>query len=694
MSTVKKRERRKQFRKKYTLKCHETTFKNFKRTWILPEGNQLYYWKRPRFWNKDQMDQLAENEPGKIAEEIISKSCYDTIIEHPSRNFIDEMGVHLKRKFKSFRLERVLNGHIPKNMGLSVPQLIERRITFGQLYAVLKSVFKHNFSEDLLGNFWPAFLKCVVHSLFDAKPKGAIANPENFFDGFKMSEIKWLRNLPSGLQFAIIQNVFLYLCVFAINIICHAFFLARTSDGQITMYRRDVWNQIEDYGFKLVVMQRRLKLHPLPPEKFEKLPRKAPIHRLTFIPKNRDVRPIVTFKNPQFSTILSEIKAILDLIIGENSHIFGLGLKSLSSFPFKYKRFILHSKKFAKEENFWCTGDMANCFTSMDHAILENVLSQFISKAREFIVVRYFVRVTAEDGTQKNFRTFVAGKNLADAKHNLYLRYNTTLASNPSFSTYTGHQIINRIKCLVLKTPIKHGSKLYIAERGIAQGNVLSVKLCNIYLGAMERHAFPNGIPRNIICSCRYVDDYFIVSKKKNLIEQMIQKLNAGAEIFRVQMNTSKTILSFKSTIPKFKFLKQLRKKKRLPWCGYAFNTKTLTMSLDYARYKNRHPKSAIPRQLGKVPTKLVWIQKAIKKLLMPRVTALRCCAKPFLVQRRKQIRRRFLGFAMDFYIRYFSRILRLNISKRFAQCYTKKLLKWIVKGLKKKFAPSIDKFL
>ena len=58
----------------------------------------------------------------------------------------------------------------------------------------------------------------------------------------------------------------------------------------------------------------------------------------------------------------------------------------------------------------------------------------------------------------------------------------------------------------------------------------------------------------------------------------MIQKLNAGAEHFRVQMNTSKTILSFKSTIPKFKFLKQLRKKKRLPWCGYAFNTKTLTV--------------------------------------------------------------------------------------------------------------------
>lgn len=85
------------------------------------------------------------------------------------------------------------------------------------------------------------------------------------------------------------------------------------------------------------------------------------------------------------------------------------------------------------------------------------------------------------------------------------------------FKSYTGAQVLKLIKDLVLKTPILFKSQLYICQRGIAQGNILSTKLCNIYLGAMERKIFPNGIPRDILF-CRYVDDYFMVSKKENLV--------------------------------------------------------------------------------------------------------------------------------------------------------------------------------
>lgn len=46
------------------------------------------------------------------------------------------------------------------------------------------------------------------------------------------------------------------------------------------------------------------------------------------MPTTRDVRPIVTFKNPSVSNILLEINAILDVIIKEHKYIFGLGLKS------------------------------------------------------------------------------------------------------------------------------------------------------------------------------------------------------------------------------------------------------------------------------------------------------------------------------------------------------------------------------
>jgi hypothetical protein len=66
---------------------------------------------------------------------------------------------------------------------------------------------------------------------------------------------------------------------------------------------------------------------------------------------------------------------------------------------------------------------------------------------------------------------------------------------------------------------ISKSPTLYQCNRGIAQGNQLSVILCNLYLGAMERIIFPNR-PQNILCQ-RYVDDYIMISYAREQIEQV-----------------------------------------------------------------------------------------------------------------------------------------------------------------------------
>jgi hypothetical protein len=65
------------------------------------------------------------------------------------------------------------------------------------------------------------------------------------------------------------------------------------------------------------------------------------------------------------------------------------GISALSRFPYKYKKFILKNKSRNHEPTYWATGDMANCFTNMNHEVLMHILSKLIAENRYFYA--YFI---------------------------------------------------------------------------------------------------------------------------------------------------------------------------------------------------------------------------------------------------------------------------------------------------------------
>lgn len=56
------------------------------------------------------------------------------------------------------------------------------------------------------------------------------------------------------------------------------------------------------------------------------------------------------------------------------------------------------------------------------------------------------------------------------------------------------------------------GGRCYVANRGIPQGSSVSVRLCNLYLGAMERERYANLINNKDTLLFRYVDDYVLLT--------------------------------------------------------------------------------------------------------------------------------------------------------------------------------------
>lgn len=137
-------------------------------------------------------------------------------------------------------------------------------------------------------------------------------------------------------------------------------------------------------------------------------------------------------------------------------------------------------------------------------------------KFRQFSVIRFTIGNRAVK--QRCYQRRVAGNNFPHAMSRIRIKRDEFICTNPFSVMLSGRKVLDRIDCLVLQTVINHFGSLFCCKRGISQGNPVSVKLCNIYLGAMERHLFPQR-PKELFCR-RYIDDYFMISShKNNLIE-------------------------------------------------------------------------------------------------------------------------------------------------------------------------------
>lgn len=120
------------------------------------------------------------------------------------------------------------------------------------------------------------------------------------------------------------------------------------------------------------------------------------------------------------------------------------------------------------------------------------------------------------------------------------MKSNEIECDNRLVTCLNGKNIQKMIRDLALNTIIEFRGQFYQTTHGINQGNSLSVRLNNIYLGMIERTIF---IQRPIGVSCwRYMDDYLIYSENKENILQVKFSKN------RNRKNLLKTEIVYKKT--------------------------------------------------------------------------------------------------------------------------------------------------
>jgi len=402
---------------------------------------------------------------------------------------------------------------------------------------------------------------------------------------------------------------------------------------------------------------------------------------LRFIPKETTLRPIVRFTHTRAVTHkLKQVKSILDFVISTKPWCMAFGMNALRSFHPAYSDFALRMRT-TKSPLYWAAGDVSDCFTSLDHSILESTLRKLLGES-DFTCLSCWAKLNTGEKTFWR-QIYSAGRSRHEAGRQLRLRKRELLASNPLCSVLSTDDVIRAVRRYVTHAHLKMRS-FYQSNRGIPQGNSLSWVLCNLYLGAMERKIFEHR-PRDLFCR-RYVDDYLVVSANRDGLLKFGRQLVKGSGMFGIRFNYEKMLVS-PNVLQGSSVLTSIRKKEKMRWCGMAFNTKSMSVSVDSRRYRPRISMMRPPRMHPS--EKVSFILTIAKRLISSKLKSLSLCNEHVGTKHQMIMGRGFLDFCFKYYFLQFSQVFRLDLNKASVRLFFEQLVCWASNRFKGRYFPS-----
>ena len=129
---------------------------------------------------------------------------------------------------------------------------------------------------------------------------------------------------------------------------------------------------------------------------------------------------------------------------------------------------------------------------------------------------------------------------------------------------------------------IKIGRGYYRQRQGIPQGSVVSSLLCSYFYAVLEREQLDFIRPGESIV-LRLIDDFLVISTRREVAEKFMHTMHAGLPNFGVQVKADKSRTNFDLAIDG-KSISRLSAECDFPYCGNTINTVTLDLSKDRER--------------------------------------------------------------------------------------------------------------
>ncbi|XP_052138361.1 telomerase reverse transcriptase isoform X5 [Oryza glaberrima] len=337
-------------------------------------------------------------------------------------------------------------------------------------------------------------------------------------------------------------------------------------------------------------------------------PRKAVRHlncssRVRFLPKAKDMRPLVNLRAKSKDANLNKCHLIMKKLRDEKPEMFGSSVFDYNNVHQNLSQFISskRSQLMKKLKVYIVVADVSKAFDCVSHDMVLKMIDDAF-KCDEY-TVRKCSKVICNRSKNSLYRF---DSNASIGNGNSIYDLSIQLSSGGGIFVDQGticrilkeqfhHLLYEQIKCNILKI----GQKYYLQQVGIAQGSKLSPNLCSLYYGHLENSVLSKFLhdsklnageafsePEYLLM--RFIDDFIFISFSLEHAQKFLNRMRRGFVFYNCYMNDSKYGFNFcagNSEPSSNRLYRGDDGVSFMPWSGLLINCETLEIQADYTRY-------------------------------------------------------------------------------------------------------------
>ncbi|OIR58005.1 MAG: telomerase reverse transcriptase [Amphiamblys sp. WSBS2006] len=435
---------------------------------------------------------------------------------------------------------------------------IQKNIKAAPVFSILNTHCERSEKETPAANVF-GFLKAAIKRIVPPIAFGGAGNKEKFFQKIKLfvclsryediTAESLLRGIETKCLFlssrretrtekietrAETERLFsLLVTEIAIPLIRAAFYVTETTASQVVYFRHETW-------------QKRSAVYLAKHKLLGAGTKNSQNPKLKLVPKKNSFREIICYQRDQIDTHRAALASIeYALKKTQKSQPPQKTLETAGIEEIREKLSAFKGKQTDSTRAFFCvTADIETCFDTIDQDRLCGRVEEMFGNIRgaEYNIEHYTTLSLCFNEVRKKHKAVLASLFFDGTIHGIDGNRPAVVVNESVPQKRKTKTLLKTILDLIRSTDVSFGRKTFRREKGIPQGAGISTALANIALSMADSLLVDMLSDETLLL--RHVDDYLLVTRRRDVAEGFVGKIQKAIHGFGMKINKEKTLES------------------------------------------------------------------------------------------------------------------------------------------------------